>query len=105
MAQFDVYRNPYAASAARTPYLLDVQTDFLDRLDTRVVVPLMRRDAIVAAARLHPAFTVAEAELVMATADLAAVRRSALGNRVGSLADHRDEIVAALDFLFAGIRP
>lgn len=38
VARFDVFANsgPHAAS---TPYLLDVQTDLLDALDSRVVIP------------------------------------------------------------------
>lgn len=40
MAQFDVYMNPDPAQRERTPYLLDVQNRFLERLATRVVVPL-----------------------------------------------------------------
>ena len=39
----------------------------------------------------------------MATADLAAIRRAEIGERVGSLADHRDDIIAAVDFLITGI--
>jgi hypothetical protein len=35
MAQFDVYRNPNAATRERMPYLLDVQPDLLDALATR----------------------------------------------------------------------
>ena len=39
MARFDVYANP-GARAAATPFLLDVQSDLLDSLDSRVVIPL-----------------------------------------------------------------
>ena len=39
MARFDVYENP-GSHAATTPYLLDVQSDLLDGLDSRMVVPL-----------------------------------------------------------------
>ncbi len=39
MARFDVYANP-GPHAHTTPYLLDVQTDLLNGLDSRVVVPL-----------------------------------------------------------------
>jgi toxin CcdB len=38
--QFDVYRNPDASTRSRFPYLLDIQSDLLDSLSTRVVVPL-----------------------------------------------------------------
>ena len=40
MAQFDVYRNANPATRTRVPYLLDLQSDLLDPLGTRVVVPL-----------------------------------------------------------------
>jgi len=39
MARFDVYANP-GSHATTTPYLLDVQSDLLDGLDSRMVVPL-----------------------------------------------------------------
>ena len=39
MARFDVYPNP-GQQAKTTPYLLDVQSDLLDDLDTRVLIPL-----------------------------------------------------------------
>jgi toxin CcdB len=37
MARFDVYANP-GSHATTTPYLLDVQSDLLDGLDTRMVI-------------------------------------------------------------------
>jgi len=40
MAQFDVHRNRDVHTRDLFPYLLDVQTDMLDRLATRVVAPL-----------------------------------------------------------------
>ena len=39
MARFDVYANP-GNHATTTPYLLDVQSDLLDALGTRMVIPL-----------------------------------------------------------------
>ena len=43
MARFDVYHNN-GEHAAVVPYLLDVQSDVLSGLDSRVVIPLHRRD-------------------------------------------------------------
>ena len=40
MAQFNVYRNLNATTKSVTPYLLDVQSNLLSDLVTRVVVPL-----------------------------------------------------------------
>lgn len=102
MAQFDVYRNP-GADSRRFPYLLDVQSDLLSGVATRVVVPLARlADYVKPTRRLHPVLNVDGKDTVMLTPDLAGVLRSELGPKVGSLADRRDEIVAALDFLFQG---
>lgn len=42
MAQFDVCRNANPASSRDIPYLLEVQSDLLDVLATRVVVPLVQ---------------------------------------------------------------
>lgn len=39
MARFDVYANS-GNHAGTTPYLLDVQRDLLDALESRMVVPL-----------------------------------------------------------------
>jgi toxin CcdB len=39
MARFDVYANP-GRHMATTPYLLDVQSDLLDGLGSRTVIPL-----------------------------------------------------------------
>lgn len=38
MAHFDVYANP-GSHAKTTPFLVDVQSDLLDGLDTRIVIP------------------------------------------------------------------
>ncbi|HEY4696994.1 MAG TPA: CcdB family protein [Gallionella sp.] len=39
----------------------------------------------------------------MSTAELAGVSNRSLGDKVGSLKNKRDEIIAALDLLFTGI--
>jgi toxin CcdB len=60
MARFDVYRNT-GPHAETTPYLLDVQSDLLHGLETRVVVPLRRRDRFPAGRlpeRLTPVFAI-----------------------------------------------
>ena len=83
--------------------MLDVQSNFLDHLDTRVVVPLYPVDNVPAAVkRLHPVFMIDGRRYVLATPLLAAVPSSILGDRKGSLDHHHDDIVAALDMLFQG---
>jgi len=104
MAQFDVYLNPNADTSDMVPYLLDVQADLLDGLVTRVVVPLVAAEEMVVAARhLNPQFKIKGAAVVMSTAELAGVPVRSLGDKVASLKNRRDEIIAALDLLFTGI--
>ena len=98
MARFDIFRNEGEAG-----YLLDVQSDLLSGLNTRVVVPLLPRSSAPSPAqRLNPVFSIEGQELVMATQYMAAVPESELRSGVGRLAEKKDEISAALDMLFVG---
>jgi toxin CcdB len=98
MARFDLYRNPTGPG-----YLLDVQSDLVSELNTRIVVPLMRkRDAPKPAGRLNPVFEVDGAEFVMTTQFMASVPRSELGRRAGSLAREDVAIGDALDMILVG---
>ncbi|MES1945640.1 CcdB-like protein [Salinisphaera sp. PC39] len=98
MARFDVFR--YESGSG---YLLDVQSDLLSGLSTRVVVPLLPLDRAPAPAeRLNPVFTVESTEVVMATQFMAAVPGGELGSRVANLSERQQAISAALDMLFLG---
>ena len=103
MARFDVHENPNPATATVAPFLLDVQSDLLEDLATRVVVPLFHAETVgKAASFLNPAFTINDIPVVMSTAEQAAVPISALGARVQTLKDRQEEIVGALNFLLTG---
>ena len=98
MARFSVYRNPGAEG-----YLLDVQANILDHLNTRVVVPLLPlSSAPKPASTLNPVFTVAGESVVMVTQFMAAVPTSLLKLPESSLESFRNEITAAMDLLFQG---
>jgi len=104
MAQFDVYLNTNPVTRKSIPYLLDVQADLLDTLATRVVVPLVMDEEMgLAAKRLNPKFKIKGVSVVMSTAELAGIPNRLLGDKVASLKNKRDEIIAALDLLFTGI--
>ena len=99
MARFDVHR----CRRAGVPYLLDNQADFLARLPTRLVIPLLPAAAVpLPIERLHLRVTVEGRDLILATNLMASVRRDPLGEKVASLADRHSEIVAAVDFLQQG---
>jgi len=104
MAQFDVYRNANDATKRAVPYLLDLQSNLLADLTTRVVVPLMHASRFKRRLqRLNPAFTIEGVHVVMSTAELAAIHRRHLGERVDSLEAARAEIVAAFDMIIQGV--
>ena len=104
MAQFDVYRNPNAATNSYIPYLLDLQADLLDQLSTRIVAPLHTTASISKPLRhMNPALEFDGESYVLSTAEMAAIQVAVLGKPVGNMQSYRDEIIQALDFVFTGI--
>ena len=99
MAQFDVHR------LRDSPQLVvDCQSDLLDHIETRFVVPLIPpEEAPPPVRRLNPLFEVEGKELMLLTQSAGAILRDRLGPPVTSLA-HRDrEVMNALDLLISGV--
>lgn len=103
MAQFDVhtYRGPRRDDVA---YVVLVQSARFDGYRRRVVVPLLRRDALrpgmrSVGSRLNPVFEVEGVVVVLNPLDMVSMDRAALGARVTSLAEHGQAIADALDEL------
>jgi len=104
MARFDVYANT-GGHAATTPYLLDVQSDLLDGLDSCMVIPLRSIEhfpKVKVPTRLTPVLSIEGKDFLLETPKMGAVPRRALKSPVTSLADEQAQITAALDFLFQG---
>lgn len=98
MARFDLYRDPDGHG-----FLLDVQADMMNHLNTRIVVPLLPSDRAPKPAKgLNPEFTIGDVTVVMVTQFLAAVPTSVLRNPVATLDRHRTAIVGAIDLLLQG---
>jgi len=96
MARFDVY-------ADDGMLLLDVQTNLIRGLGTRLVVPLLPAGQTPPALRkLHPVFTIGGLNYVMATHLMSTAEEHGLGKPVLSLDKHYDAIVAAVDMVFLG---
>src|SRR5687768_13616787 len=104
MAQFTVYRNKNARTKAAFPFLVDVQSDLLEDLQTRVVIPLSKTGVLTKKPVTHltPILQFEGEAYVLLTPQLAGVAHSELGPATGSLAERRDTILAALDFLLTG---
>lgn len=98
MARFDVYARPGGSG-----YVLDIQADVLDQLNTRIVVPLLPlSDAPSPAKRLNPVFDIGSVPHVMVTQFMAAIPLALLRNPVASLRDRDSDIMSALDMVFVG---
>ena len=94
MARFDIFR------WADGGLVLDCQSDLLDEIGTRFVVPLVpAAEAPPSHQRLNPAFRIGDEDVTMITQFATALRTKELRTRVGSLASQRDQIVRALDVL------
>lgn len=106
MPQFAVHRNRNAATRVRFPLLLDVQTELLDELGTRVVIPLTPASATAKRASMQsltPLCTVEGKDYLIVTPQLAGIAAKELGPPVANLVKERQAILAALDLLFTGI--
>jgi toxin CcdB len=105
MAQFAAYRNPNPLRSGELPLLLDVQTNLLESLGTRVVVPLCNLTQLEGkpVRTLMPVLEIEGDSYVMLTPQLAGIRRSQIGPLVADLTAQRDRILAALDILITGI--
>ena len=104
MARFDVYANP-GSHTATTPYLLDVQSDLLNGLDSRMVIPmrsLKHFPKVKLSTQLTPVFTIDGEPYLLETPKMGAVPLRVLKSHVTSLAQAQDQITAAMDFLFQG---
>ncbi len=104
MAQFDIYHNPDPETRHKIPYLLDVQTNLLEQLATRTVIPLVVASKMgKVAKKLNPKFEIEKITVVMSTAEIAAVSSNILSEKVASLQNRREDVIAALELLFTGI--
>ena len=104
MARFDVYAN-HGNQAASTPYLLDVQSDLLDGLGSKAIIPLRSLKhfpSVKLPTRLTPTLTIQGADYLLETPKMAAVPTRVLGPAVTPLKDEQATVSAALDFLFQG---
>ncbi|MEP4199275.1 MAG: CcdB family protein [Aliishimia sp.] len=97
MAQFHAYR------LSDGMLVLDLQTDLIDT-GTRVVAPLLpAQENLRAITRLEPVFNVGGEQLVLHTAELAAVPSHVLPDTaIADLSDSDYAIRGALDMVFSG---
>lgn len=101
MARFDVYANPDKQESRLIPFYLDVQSDHVKGLQTRVVVPLWKSELLVdRSENLHPEFDLAGQRVVMDTPAIGAVPAAVFKRPVANLGAQQLIIQDALDTLF-----
>jgi toxin CcdB len=99
VSQFDVHRNP-GRSRDWVPYVVVVQSASFSQHNRRIVVPLPLAGAL-PASTLNPIFTIENRRVILDTLDIVSVDIGKLGEKVASLNDAGDQIVAALDEVFS----
>ena len=72
--QYTVYRN--TGNSQAYPYLLDIQSDLIGELNTRLVIPLhlLKKGASAPVARLTPVIQVEGYDVILMTHEMASVR-------------------------------
>jgi toxin CcdB len=99
MAQFDFY--PQRGGPG---YWLDCQTELLDEIETRFVIPLIPLEFAPEPIRqLNPVFDLDGVPCALLAQQAGPIPRAELKQAAGSLSGFRYEIINALDFLISGI--
>ncbi len=100
--QFDVFHNPSPQSRNTSPYVLVLQSHYVDAIDTAVIAPLVRREAMEPDGVLSLAVEVNNEAFTAAIALIVNIQAKRLISRVGNLRHYEDEIRRALERLFTG---
>jgi toxin CcdB len=103
--QYDIYENASPRMRALYPYVVDIQTDLLRSLATRLVVPLASTSLMPAdlPRRLCPLIKVAGVSLMLVPYEAAPLDKRSLKASLGSAKDRASEIVGALDAVVSGV--
>jgi toxin CcdB len=104
MAQFAVYLNKNLKNRAFFPLLVDVQSDLLEDLETRVVIPLAKAVGFTGfpLRLVMPSLEFEGERYVLMTPQLAGVARADLGSRMGGVPGYTQVISQATDLLLRG---
>jgi toxin CcdB len=104
MAQFNVYINTNTETKDNYPYLIDIQNQILDTLETRLVVPLMlvskyKKKVI---KEIMPIVDINKKEYVVLVPLMASIHKKNIGQIVADVGSKRQDIIYSLDFLITG---
>lgn len=104
MAQYDVFPNPSGSATAGIPFVVVIQSDLLDALPTRMVMPLALLDfAGKVPKALCPEITVKGQRLHVLAHYAAPLPAKVLRRSVDNVAAQSSVLVSALDAVLSGI--
>jgi toxin CcdB len=102
MARYDIYENP-GRNRIGIPFLVDVQSNVISGLSTRIVIPLRPiagMGSAVLPADLFPTFDINGSLYFLDTPQLGAITSKELKVKIGSALARQPEIQTALDRVF-----
>ena len=100
MAQFDVYKNENELTNENVPYLLDIQNDILDSINTRIVIPILKDKNDFKG--LTKEFIIENQKVYLTTSQMGAVHKNELKTKITTLINQKEEIKNSIDFLIYG---
>ncbi len=105
MAQWDVYPNRNPRTKTEVPFLVDVQSNLLSDLRTRLVMPLVPNDVSPHGlpSRLVPTFEIGEHLMRLVAHEAGVVPAETLNAPVLSLRAEAHHILSAFDTVISGV--
>jgi len=104
VAQFDIYLNPSESAGKGIPFVVVLQSDLLDALATRLVMPLATLEfADKVPEKLCPLVTVSGQKLRALAHYAAPLPTRSLRQMVGNLSPQSHLLIAAMDVVMSGV--
>lgn len=103
--QYDVYPNPSPRMRDAYPFVVDIQSDLLKALATRMVVPLAVTALPTSSVprRLCPVLVVQRQRLMLVPFEAAPLDKRHLKGKVCSVREQAHDVVAAMDAVMSGV--
>jgi toxin CcdB len=104
VSQYDVFDNPIPQARRAFPFVAILQSEIADTGRDRMVAPLVPRTRMSGTVgRLTPLVKVADIDHVLLVPRMTAIAANDLRTVKDRLTAYREDIVAALDYLFLGV--
>lgn len=102
MSNFLIYRN-ISKNSKEYPYLIDVQSSILSDLNSRLVIPVIKKELLKEKIKiLNPEITINNKAWIVLTQQMSSISLSILGEEIEDVEMDRSTILSAIDFLITG---